>query len=154
MKKLIISTYTCLSVGLLMSCENLISPELEKAEPVLVVDAWITNKPEEQIIQLTQTQPYFENSLPTGVSGAQVEIVDDQGKIYPFAEKEGVPGAYALVSFGSEVFGEVGRSFELTIQLDGDVFKSVSTMKRVPAIDSVTFTFEEKKCVPGGSLHS
>lgn len=128
----------------LAACENVISPELEEAEPVLVVDAWLNNKPEEQIIRLTRTQPYFENRLPVGVSSAQIEIVDDLGKIYPFEERGLGDGSYRLVSFGSEVFGEEGRSYELTIQVDGETFKAFSTMKRVPEIDSVTFTFEEK----------
>lgn len=126
-----------------ISCEDEISPELEQAQPVLVVDAWLNNKPETQIIKLSETQSYFDSSLPTGISGAQVEIVDDEGRIYPFQEIAG-SGNYELVSTGSEVFGEVGRAYELTIRVGEDEFKAVSIMKRVPQIDSITFTFEEK----------
>ncbi|HNP96928.1 MAG TPA: DUF4249 domain-containing protein [Cyclobacteriaceae bacterium] len=127
-----------------LSCEDEISPELESADPVLVVDAWLNNKDEDQIIRLTETQPYFDNTPPTGVSGAQVVVVDDQGKIYPFTESDEVPGQYNLVAISAGVFGEVGRSFELTIQIGADEFKAFSTMSRVPPIDSITFTFEEE----------
>ncbi len=129
---------------LLLGCENEIAPELEPAEPVVVIDAWLNNKPEEQIIKITETQPYFDNQAPRGISGAQVEVVDEFGQIYPFAEKAGEKGTYALVSTGSDVFGDVGRSYELTVRYDGNVFQAVSTMRRVPVIDSITFTFEEK----------
>ncbi len=143
MKTILRYTSVLLLPWLWMSCEDEISPDLELAQPVLVVDAWLTNKPETQIIKLTETQSYFDNSMPNGVSGALVEIVDDEGRIYPFEEIAG-SGNYRLVSTGSEVFGAIGRAYELTIRLGEDEFKAVSSMNRVPPIDSVTFTFEEK----------
>lgn len=56
------------------ACETIIEPELEDAAPVLVVDAWLTNQEKAQEIILTQTQPYFENELPVGVTGAGVTV--------------------------------------------------------------------------------
>ncbi|HEV8511783.1 MAG TPA: DUF4249 domain-containing protein, partial [Cyclobacteriaceae bacterium] len=47
-----------------LSCEQVINPTLQSASPVLVVDAWVNNKPEKQVILLTQTQPYFDDALP------------------------------------------------------------------------------------------
>ncbi|MGE0588466.1 MAG: DUF4249 domain-containing protein [Cyclobacteriaceae bacterium] len=143
MKYLIRYTFLVLVLPML-SCEDEISPELESADPVLVVDAWLNNKDEDQIIKLTESQPYFDNTMPMGVSGAQIVVVDDQGKIYPFTEDDVVQGQYNLVGISAGVFGEVGRSFELTIQIGEDEFKAFSTMSRVPPIDSITFTFEEE----------
>src|SRR3954467_4160061 len=79
---------------LLSACENTISPTLEQADPILVVDAWINSKPERQVIMLSQTQPYYDNTTPTGVSGAFVFVTDDTGKEYIFTEDKGSPGNY------------------------------------------------------------
>ena len=43
-----------------VSCETIIDPRLEAADPVLVIDAWIDNRSAVQTITLTRTQGYFD----------------------------------------------------------------------------------------------
>lgn len=123
------------------SCEEVINPELEQAEPVLVIDAWLNNAPGDQQIYLTRSQPYFENTLPTGVSGAVVNVADENGKVYAFVESE--PGIYTWTPAGNEVFGQVGLTYQLSVQVDGEQFNAEARMGRVPAIDSITFFLQE-----------
>ncbi|MDH4058671.1 MAG: DUF4249 domain-containing protein [Cyclobacteriaceae bacterium] len=132
-----------LLISLLFSsaCETIINPNLESAEPILVIDAWINNKAEPQVISLSMTQPYFENVVPPPVEGAQVSITDSNGKVYVFTEAE--PGAYTWTPVGSEVFGETGLSYELRITANGESYISSTKMGRVPPIDSITFLVEE-----------
>ena len=127
---------------LLFSCEDVINPTLERAESVLVIDAWLTNKPGKQQIVLTRTQPYFENILPPGVSGATVKVTDQNGKIYSFNESTKT-GVYEWVPATNEVFGSVGLRYNLSIIVAGENFVSESVMGRVPVIDSVTFFKED-----------
>lgn len=124
---------------LTMSCEDKINPALENAAAILVVDAWLNNKPEPQEISLSLSQSYFDNTNPQGVSGAVVMINDDKGKTYSFAENDKKPGNYLWTPAMNEVFGAVGNSYTLTIQINGETFQSVSKMGRVPPIDSITF---------------
>ncbi len=125
----------------LMACEDTIFPTLREAESILVVDAWLTNKPGKQTIRLTRTQPYFENSLPPGVAGATVTVTDQNGVVYPFAET--ASGVYEWTPSGSEVFGQVGLRYDLSVVFGGETFVAQSRMGRVPAIDSITFFREE-----------
>lgn len=127
---------------LLFSCEDVINPTLERAESVLVIDAWLTNKPGKQQIVLTRTQPYFENILPPGVSGATVKVTDQNGKIYSFNESTKT-GVYEWLPATNEVFGSVGLRYNLSIIVAGENFVSESVMGRVPVIDSVTFFKED-----------
>jgi hypothetical protein len=131
-------------VSLLFSCEDEISPKLENADPVVVIDAWLNNKPGSQTIKITSTQSYFDNSLPPGISGANVVVTDDQGTDYVFTENASIPGDYVWSPSGNEVIGSVGRSYTLLVQVGNDTFVSASKMNRVPVIDSLTFTFEEE----------
>jgi hypothetical protein len=123
------------------SCEEVINPDLEKADPVLVIDAWLNNAPGAQRINLTRSQPYFENVLPSGVSGATVRVTDENGKIYSFAETEA--GVYEWMPVGNEVFGEIGFTYELSVQAGVETFVAQARMGRAPAIDSITFFLEE-----------
>jgi hypothetical protein len=129
----------------LLSCDDVIDPTLEKADPVLVIDAWLNNADGEQQITLTQSQPYFENSLPSGVSGAVINVTDQNSKVYSFSETE--PGVYVWTPAGNEVFGEVGFTYNLSVQVGAETFISEAKMGRAPAIDSITFFLE-----PGGQF--
>lgn len=127
------------------SCEDVINPELEEAQPVLVIDAWLNNAPGSQQIKLMRTQPYFENVLPPGVSGAVVTVTDEMGTVYSFTETE--PGLYVWTPVGNEVFGAVGLTYKLVVQDGTETFVSESRMGRVPVIDSLTFFLQ-----PGGQF--
>ncbi|MBL6445061.1 DUF4249 domain-containing protein [Fulvivirga sp. 29W222] len=126
------------------ACEDTIDVDLDKADPVLVVDAWINDKPEDQVIRLTMSQPYFEQSLPPEVSGATVTVKDNEGKIYSFMEHDA--GKYVWTPTAvNPTLGKIGNVYTLNIQLqDGDSYLSATTMNRTAQVDSISFTYEEE----------
>lgn len=133
------------AASLLFSCEETINPDLEDAEPILVVDAWLNNKVEDQIVRLTMSQPYLENVLPPGVSGATVTLRYDGGQVV-FIEDTNEPGTYRWspsIPDVEAVFGTIGREYTLTVMTGGETFEATSILHRVPPIDSITFKFEE-----------
>lgn len=135
----------------LCSCEKTINPELQSAAPVLVVEAWINNKPEKQIVQLTMTQSYFDQSVPKGVGGATVEITDDLNNVYSFVDDGSNTGTYQWLPSGGQVFGAVGRKYNLSVQTGGETFVATSAMKRTTSVDSITFTIKPDFQFPDGS---
>lgn len=149
-KKKYALTLLTLSV-VLFSCEKVINPELQSAAPVLVVEAWINNKPERQVVQLTMTQPYFDLSAPKGVRGAIVEITDDLNNVYSFIDDGTNTGTYQWVPASGQVFGAVGRKYNLSVRTGGETFVSSSAMKRTTAVDSITFTVKPDFQFPDGS---
>jgi hypothetical protein len=116
---------------------------LEKAEPVLVVDAWLTSRPQEQIIKLTYTQPYFENTNAPGVTAASVVVTNmTDGRNFTFNESES--GIYRWIPLSStDSIGKTGDNFSLSVIMGSDEFTAASIMGRVPAVDSITFTYVE-----------
>jgi Domain of unknown function (DUF4249) len=146
MKKLLYIGLTLFSSSfILTSCETEIDPDLQKAENVLAVEAWINNKPGTQVINLTMTQSYFDNSLPPGVSGATVTVRNlTSGRVFSFNETTS-KGVYAWnPASTSDLIGTSGDEFQLSILDKGESYESFSKMGRVPAIDSITFTYEEE----------
>ncbi|SKC89227.1 DUF4249 domain-containing protein [Ohtaekwangia koreensis] len=134
-----------LTASLFYSCEETVNPDLEDAEPRLVVDAWLTNKVEDQFVKLSWTQPYLENALPTGISGATVVVTYDGGEI-TFTEDAEETGTYRWTpteATSAEVFGAIGRNYTLRIVTGNETFEATSRINRTVPIDSITFKFEE-----------
>jgi hypothetical protein len=127
----------------LVSCETKIDPLLEKVDPVLVVDAWLTNKPGTQTIILTQTQQYFDSDTPPPVTGAVVTVTDNRNKKFQFGEDLSKPGYYNWKPIGNELIGVVGTSYKLTIQAGSESYSAESHMGPTTPVDSVTFKKNE-----------
>ncbi|MCG8311288.1 MAG: DUF4249 family protein [Cytophagales bacterium] len=138
--------YTLIVLGMitLWSCEDTIQVELPKSDPVVVIDAWINNKPEAQRIEVLKTIPYFENSYLPGQRGAVVQIEDlTDNFIYVFEETD-QDGVYVWEPTPAQpVFGKVGNDYLLSVQLGNNIYEAFSSLNRVPEIDSINFRFEE-----------
>jgi len=128
------------------SCETEINPELEYAESLIAVEGWINNKPGAQVIKVMLTQSYFDNSLPPGVSGASVKVLNiTSGKTYSFDEASDGSGNYVWTpATNADRIGVPGDEFRLLIEAKGEAFEALSRMGRVPPIDSITFKFQEE----------
>ncbi len=139
MKKL--SYYLCMLI-ILAACEDQIFPELRKAPPILIIDAFLTNQDSLQTIRITQSQPYFDNTTLQGVSGASVIVVNTNGSLFNFNEIE--QGYYQWDPTIDGPIAVEGDSLMLKVTIGDDQFQAMSTMNRIPDIDSVTFRFEEE----------
>ncbi|MEM8895763.1 MAG: DUF4249 domain-containing protein [Bacteroidota bacterium] len=133
--------FIILAIFTLMSCEDEIFPTLNTNDPVIVVDAWITNKPEPQTIRLTRTQDYFIDQFTPGITGASVEVTDEDGLVYNFEEKE--DGDYVWEpTTDRPVFGTSGKTYRLFVEIGNTTLQANTLMGRVPEIDSIGFRFE------------
>lgn len=136
MKKLIF--WTSLSLTALTSCDTVIHPTLQSASAVYVVDAFVTDKLDTQVINITYSQPYFDATVPPGVSGASVVISDNESNTFTFVENPNVKGSYIWIPAGVG-FGKIGNRYTLSILVNGESFVADSRMGRVPPVDSITF---------------
>ncbi len=141
MKKII---YLLLITITFFGCETNITPELDTAAKILVVDAWINQKMERQEIRITQSQPYFDNSIPSKISSATVTVEDlSNGTIYNFQEGS---SSYFWNPVGTP-FGEVGHNYKLTVTAQGETFEAFSNLGRVPSIDSILFHYKPAETI-------
>jgi len=150
-KKYFLIVLTGTSSYIFLSCDKTINPTLESAAPVLVVEAWLTNKPEKQIVQLTMTQPYFDATTPPGVSSATVLVTDDIGGSFSFTDDGTNTGTYQWVPSVGSVFGAVGRKYQLSVTVGSETFQAMSMMNRTTSVDSITFSSKQDLRYPTGS---
>ena len=111
---------------------------------MVVIDAWITNKPEMQTIKVLKTVPYFENTFLPGLNEAVVKVEDLTDHIMYDFEKDAEDGIYVWKPTQSQAaFGKIGNEYKLTVQLGNAIYESFSAMNRVPEIDSISYWFEK-----------
>ena len=154
--KTYIKLFFGLTAGLLIlaSCEDEINPNLREADPVLVVDAWINDKVEDQVIRLTMSQPYLSDELPPAVSGAVVTVTYEDDQTLNFIEDPDEPGAYRWETDEAAsfiAFGAIGRTYTLAVTVNGQTFEAISKINRTVAIDSVTFEEDDSPFYPDNS---
>lgn len=124
----------------LSGCETTITPNLNTAEQVIVVDAWINQKMEKQEIRITRSQSYFDNSFPSMIPGATVRVEDlNNGTVYDFQE-----GTTSYFWDPADLpFGVIGHNYRLTVTSDGETFEAYSRLGRVPPVDSIKFKYND-----------
>ena len=128
----------------LLSCEDPIDVPTNFEEPQLVVEAWLTNESVPQTIRLTRTQEFYDSGLPGGVAGGEVVVC--QGGIdncFAFTYQDSGRYVWTPPAPGA-VLGEVGETFTLGFELDGQRYASQTVMRPTAEIDSLSFQFEEE----------
>jgi len=122
-------------------CEDAVDIPLGEFDPVLVVDAWVNDMPELQVITLSEAATYFDSNQTPKVNDATVKIIRDDNQEFNFQLSEDGKYIYDPAEFG--VLGEIGNLFELQIQFDGQEYCAQTELFRVPLIDSIPLEFRE-----------
>ncbi len=146
-----------------MACEDQVNIPLDEAEPMVVVDAWLTNTSDTQKINVVYSRPYFDNELPDPVINAEVSVIELNENIlnedgsfsstniesyienfYEFTDSN-QDGTYEWIPSAGSSFGKIGKVYALQVQLEnGNLFESFTQMDSVPVIDSITFEYNKK----------
>jgi len=122
-----------LAAGFLLSaCQKVVSIDLNKASPHLVIDGVVTDQPGPYSVTLSLTGNYFEPSLYfPPVSNALVVLTDDHGQ--RDALKEATSGTY----LSTRLQGIAGRTYSLSVISDGKEYDGSSSMPPKVFIDSL-----------------
>lgn len=139
--KYIFSALLILSI-LYTSCEDTIEVDNGFESSQLVIDAWInSNIDETQTIILSLSQDYFDNRLPDPISDATVNVSSPTGS-YDFVHTEN--GQYQWTPEAGKNIGEIGDTYTLTVDYNGNTFTSSTQLNPVPEIDSIRIYFEDE----------
>ncbi|QYJ67796.1 DUF4249 family protein [Flavobacterium litorale] len=123
---------------LFISCEEVVNLDLDTEDPKLVIDAsidWVKGTPgNEQVIKLTTSTGYYEETVPT-VSGATAFITNtDNGSVFDFIETVPGTGEYICTNFEPII----GNNFELTIIYNNETYTATEKMYPVSSIENIT----------------
>ena len=133
MRKLTIFSILIAIASLFASCKKEFDLNLNgQNKNLLVVEGMITDQNEPQFIRLSRTVSYLNQVKPQPVENATV-VVNVDGKDIAFTQQS--PGVYYAPS---SFVGEVGKTYNLTITVDGQVYKSSSKMNKPQMMDAAS----------------
>jgi hypothetical protein len=117
---------------MLSACEKVVSIDLNKAAPHLVIDGIVTDQQGPYTVTLSLSGSYFEPSLYfPPVSNALVIVTDDLGQRDTL--KEVTSGTY----LSTKLQGIAGRTYSLSVISDGKEYDGSSSMPQKVLIDSL-----------------
>ena len=129
-------------IGLLLilfgyGCTEKIDIKLDDTYTRLVVYGNLTTDTLAHMVELSKTSSYYYDQVPPPVTGASVEITDDQGNQVSLTEKE--PGKYYTPG---NFFGVAGRTYNLQIDLQEPIngnkdYTADSKLPPINPIDSI-----------------
>lgn len=134
MKKLF-NFYTLLFLVTAWSCTEKIEPKLKNAGPMLVVDGLITNI-DKDYVKLTWSNSFYNTATPPPVNNASVVITDNTG-LTDTLQNLNNDGIY----YPPTNIGETGKTYNLTIVVNGTTYTSSSFMPSVTKIDSIYYKY-------------
>lgn len=118
------------------SCLEVLELNHGKSDPVLIVDALITDQPGPHTIKLTRTIDFSSDESSQMVSDAIVTIADNLGNSEELVYTE--EGIYQT----NNTQGVVGRTYSLNIEYNGRTYTSESTLLPVSEIDPLISDFQ------------
>ena len=68
-------------------CEEVIKVELDDADPQIVIEANISDNPENNIVIITRSTDFYTPSEYESVSNADVFVTDAEGNVFDFTEQ-------------------------------------------------------------------
>ena len=119
-----------------ISCEKVVSIDLNSSSPHIVIEATISDQAGPYIVQLSQTVNFDQTNTFPPVSGAKIILSDNAGNLDSLIET--LPGNYKT----STIQGVPGRTYTLTVNTGGNKYVAVSTMPPPVNIDSLSVQIE------------
>ena len=139
MKKTILNLFvTICSLVLVSSCTSIIQVDVPKGATLVVVDAFINNKPEAQKVRLTTTADYFSNTATPPLLGATVTLNDlTNNTTYTFTPDGN--GNYVYTPLLNDSMATVTHKYQLNILYNGNNYFALSTLNRTTKVDTIVF---------------
>ena len=117
----------------LTSCQKIIHLDLSSSVPQLVIQGNIYDQAGPFKVTVSKTVNFDALNIYPAVTNATVTISDDAGNSE--ALSQGIDGSYLT----STIQGIPGRTYKLTVVVDGKTYTASSTMHQATTIDSTYF---------------
>lgn len=114
------------------ACQKVIDLKLDNAAPQLVIEGNLTDQDGAQIVTISKSVSFSATNSFPAVSGATVTISDSTG--FPNKLIETAPGVYVI----SPYQGVYGRTYTLTVKVNGTTYTASSTMPMPVQLDSLS----------------
>lgn len=131
MSKLISYSSILLLAIALFSCQKVIQLDLKEMEQKNVIEGFITEGESTHRVKITKTLNFDETVAYPTIDNALVVVTDNLGNVANFTLV--APGIYETSGY----LGVSGRTYTITVTIDGEVFTAESVMPNVTLLDGL-----------------
>jgi len=116
---------------LLVSCEEIYTPDLEESQSMMVVESQITNDQDHNFVKLTKSLDFYSTDQAEKIEGAQVELIESEG-----SSMKGIESSTGYFTFSDTPIP--GKTYYLRIIWDNNIYESEKVvMPPLPTIDTL-----------------
>ncbi|MET4083124.1 hypothetical protein ABIB40_003093 [Pedobacter sp. UYP30] len=114
----------------LASCKKIVQVDTSAAPPQIVIEGKITDGFEDQVVTISKSINYDDTGEYPRLTGAAVKVTDNKGNVYKFLET-------SAGSYHHKMQGVSGRTYALSVNLQGQTYSATSTMPNPVKLDSI-----------------
>jgi hypothetical protein len=134
---------------LFTSCEDVVQIKLDEGSKLYVIDAFVNNLRNDQLVRITTNDSYFSNREAPGVENAIVTLTDLNTYV-SYSFNHTTKGKYVYALGTADTIGRVGHKYLLRVTINGDTYTSIAEQKRLAAVDSISAVVDESPNAPTG----
>ncbi len=129
-----------LVVVVFTACEKTVELDLKQSESKIVIEGLVTNRLGYQYVRVTRTAGFYDNGPTPRVTNANVLVKDDLGNEFIFNHNPGNQDDSIGYYLPDQSFiGAVGRTYFLTVEMDGEIYTAQDKLFSLSGIDSLNY---------------
>src|SRR6478609_2678262 len=137
MKNIII---TITLIAIFASCEIPVELDLKQSVPTVVIEGQVTTRLGYQYVRVTRTAGFYDDGATPRVTNANVSVKDNLGNEFLFSHNpEGKEDSAGYYLPNQPFAGEIGRTYTLTVEVDGETYTAQDKLFAVSGIDSLSY---------------
>jgi hypothetical protein len=128
----------------LSACEKTVYLDLDQSKPKVVIEGMVTDRAEMQFVKVSRSSGFYSNGGTPKVTDATVVVEDDLGNSYNFVHNpNGNEDSLGIYLPEVPFSGVIGRTYKLTVMVDGKSYEGSDTMYRLVPIDKLESRIDE-----------
>jgi len=122
------------------SCEKTVFLDLDQVPSKIVIEGLVTNQPGYQFVKVTRTVDFYESGETPRITDATVLVEDDLGNQFVYIHNpNNHPDSTGYYLPVIPFVGESGRTYYLTVDVNGEQYEASDKLYDVTAIDSLEY---------------
>jgi hypothetical protein len=125
------------------ACDSPFDLNIDQAPTRVVIEGLITDEAKQHYVKISTTKEYGTAGASPIIKDAVVEVVDEQGNVYVFTHNNTGESDLDGYYFSAIFAGEIGNTYTMTVQLEGNVYAASDELLRVTNVDSLAVKINE-----------